>query len=63
MSTRIVDVYPGDTIIIALSAPLPESEVTSLHAAWKPLTEGGIKVAFVEDAQSIIIARSARGVS
>lgn len=52
---------PGDTIVVAFSRAISDEEYTAFAENWKPLTEQGIKVAFVDQVASMIVAKGSDG--
>jgi hypothetical protein len=48
---------PGDTILIGFAHELYEEDIEALDRDFKPLTEQGIKVGFMDNVTSMVVVR------
>jgi hypothetical protein len=54
---------PGDTILIGFAHELYEEDIEALDRDFKPLTEQGIKVGFMDNVTSMVVVRDAAAVT
>ena len=45
----------GDVLIVAFKRTLTDEEVDGFTEAWQPLVDQGLRIAFVDSAQSITV--------
>lgn len=50
---------PGDTVIIAFRGNLDDQDIESIEASFRPIIDDGIKVAFTDQVESMVVCKAA----